>query len=744
MAERWYARLSQAAAARAERPPAAHPLRRASALPADQHPRRRDRRGHRRRHRDVKRRVILPVRRRPRGNRSRARPRAGARVPVRHRRAGRLRGARGDRRAERCRCGSSKAWPSTCRSARSIRTPRCGCATPSSREKMPIDRQARRPRLLPVSLRPCVLGVRRRPLGRSRRRRPAARDRSAAATSRPRSTTVLGVDEEQLTDGLARRRRSKTYAPLFETHAAGRRVRPRARSPRERRRRPERHAGAQPRRQARRVPVGEVAVLDRHVRRRRRDRQDHAQAGRRPTAIRTSTACSSSTRRATGRRTTAGSCSPRSRKGQPVLTIVDVDSGKRAGRARVHGSRSRSTTRPGRRTASRSRSRRSRAACSICSSTTSTTKQLTQLTDDRVRRLDPEWSPDGSELAWVTDRFSSNLDTLPFGNYRIGLIDVDHAAGPAARRLRRTGATRTPSSPPTATRCSSSRRPTASRTCTATELSPAARRCAVTNVLSGVQRHHAADAGAVRGGEGATTLVFTVFEDDHYNIYAADRRRRCPARRRPIGSADARRSCRRSTGMPDRTLPTAADAGRQACPSRRTYPSEDYKPKLQLDDIVAADRRRRRRSLRRVCRRAASRSSSATCSATISSARTVQLTSRLEEIGGAAMYLNRTHRWNWGLIGEQMPYVTGGFRGVWPLSTASRSIVAAGGARHADQQRRHRRCSQYPFSRAQRVEVAAACGTSASPPSQRRSSTRRSPGSCSTSSEAGSAHAETR
>ena len=36
--------------------------------------------------------------------------------------------------AWRCfRCGSSKAWPNTCRSARTIRTPRCGCATPYCR-----------------------------------------------------------------------------------------------------------------------------------------------------------------------------------------------------------------------------------------------------------------------------------------------------------------------------------------------------------------------------------------------------------------------------------------------------------------------------------------------------------------------------------------------------------------------------------------------------------------------------------
>ena len=52
------------------------------------------------------------------------------------------------------------------------------------------------------------------------------------------------------------------------------------------------------------------------------------------------------------------------------------------------------------------------------------TKQTTQLTNDAFGDYDPEWTPDGQSLAWVTDRFSTNLDTLEFGNYRIGLINV--------------------------------------------------------------------------------------------------------------------------------------------------------------------------------------------------------------------------------------------------------------------------------------------------------------------------------
>src|SRR5687768_1247363 len=51
-------------------------------------------------------------------------------------------------------------------------------------------------------------------------------------------------------------------------------------------------------------------------------------------------------------------------------------------------------------------------------------RSLRQLTKDPYADLDPEWSPDGRSLAFVTDRFSSDANALEFGNYRIGLIDV--------------------------------------------------------------------------------------------------------------------------------------------------------------------------------------------------------------------------------------------------------------------------------------------------------------------------------
>ena len=46
-----------------------------------------------------------------------------------------------------------------------------------------------------------------------------------------------------------------------------------------------------------------------------------------------------------------------------------------------------------------------------------------QLTSDAFADLQPAWSPDGSRIAFVTDRFSSTIETLNMGSYRIALLD---------------------------------------------------------------------------------------------------------------------------------------------------------------------------------------------------------------------------------------------------------------------------------------------------------------------------------
>lgn len=54
-------------------------------------------------------------------------------------------------------------------------------------------------------------------------------------------------------------------------------------------------------------------------------------------------------------------------------------------------------------------------------------EEVRQLTNDRYAELQPNWSPDGSTLAFTTDRGpgGTNFGTLKYGEYRLGLIDIE-------------------------------------------------------------------------------------------------------------------------------------------------------------------------------------------------------------------------------------------------------------------------------------------------------------------------------
>jgi len=85
---------------------------------------------------------------------------------------------------------------------------------------------------------------------------------------------------------------------------------------------------------------------------------------------------------------------------------------------------------------------------------------------------------------------------------------------------------------------------------------------------------------------------------------------------------------------------------------------------------------------------------------------TVQSTNRIEETGAQAMYLNRTSRWNWGLIVEHLPYVTGSY-GQGLTDVNGQTYIVQEAVRITQLNSGASAIAQYPFSQVQRVEFSA-------------------------------------
>ena len=109
-------------------------------------------------------------------------------------------------------------------------------------------------------------------------------------------------------------------------------------------------------------------------------------------------------------------------KGSPVVSIIDVDRGKRVEEYKFNELDE--ITNP-------TWSEDERIAFSAMKSGFSDlwiydieTQETVRLTDDPYADLEPEFSPDGTKIVFVTDRFDSDLGRLDFGNYQLALYDL--------------------------------------------------------------------------------------------------------------------------------------------------------------------------------------------------------------------------------------------------------------------------------------------------------------------------------
>jgi hypothetical protein len=320
------------------------------------------------------------------------------------------------------------------------------------------------------------------------------------------------------------------------------------------------------------------------------------------------------------------------------------------------------------------------------------TRQKRRLTDDAFAELQPAVSPDGTSVAFTTDRFTTRLDTLAFGPYRIGILDL---ASGDVREL--SGYPHARSSNP--------------------QWSPDGRTIFFLSDVHGATDIHRVDlaTGELReltrlrtGVYGITALspslsvarasgriAYTAREDGKHNIYAIDdpvkqagtlvpadmaepRRERAaahalvPAGPPPAGAAPAevaagpgpidggtavlppyRRVASRVEGMLED--PTTGLPGASAPPQ----PTQPYKPKLQLQYVgqpsigIGVDR----------FGTYAGGSTALYFSDMLGNqnlAVSVQTFGELRDIAGQVAYTNLTHRLDWGVGAQYVPYLYSG------------------------------------------------------------------------------------
>ena len=321
---------------------------------------------------------------------------------------------------------------------------------------------------------------------------------------------------------------------------------------------------------------------------------------------------------------------------------------------------------------------------------------LARLTNDPFADLEPSFSPDGRRLVFVTERFSTRIENAAIGDLRLAVID---AAGGQAREVRAfpNGKHISPQWAPDSNTIFFIADPDGISNVYRVAAS-GGRPEQMTNLRTGATGI-TASSPALSVATGSGTMAFSVYQDGNYGIYTSS----------AAGRAVTPPNIQTAAVLPPRTKAEGAVATLLANPTiglpadAAALPVEDYSSKLGLDFVgqpsvgVGVDQfggfigggvsmyfsdMLGDRSL----------------------GATVQVNGEFEDIGAQVTFINRKHRWNWGVAAEQIPYRTGSF---------AQGVVDTPQGRLLVQEQLIRRqintgvagLVAYPFSRANRFEV---------------------------------------
>jgi hypothetical protein len=330
--------------------------------------------------------------------------------------------------------------------------------------------------------------------------------------------------------------------------------------------------------------------------------------------------------------------------------------------------------------------------------------RLRQLTNDVFADLQPAWSPDGRRIAFSTDRFSSTLSTLAIGPYTLATVDPDSGAVAQIPTMAEGKHINPQWSADSRSLYFISDRDGISNVYRTTLDGPNAQITRVTTLTTGVSGITGLSP-AISVASKAGTLAFSVYQDSKYDIRTLDADTTgSPVPAPSVNAAVLPPIERKSSDVA--ALLAAPEVG---LPEPVTYEVEPYKANLSLEGVAQP-----------VVGVGVSRFGTSfggglalTFGDTLGNhmlATAVQVntgingSTSVKDIGAQVAYLNMAHRWNWGLVGGQIPYLSSGFQssvGRLPngdLVQSDRLFVFRQTERTASG------VVSYPFNRSQRLE----------------------------------------